>query len=308
MTTLKRVLATIAIIIAILVAFISVGGVAGTWIVNGILTRGAERILVGAERALDVTSEGLGKVDTRLEGARVSVKTVEDTVAQMGDDVVETNFALAIIEKTVGEELYPRVDAARETISAIRASVIALNNTLEAANELPFVSVPTLTDELQSVNDRVTETRTAVDEIRTAIVDAKTGAVGNAVNAITSRTSRVDDGLAAVQGLVSEYDLKVFDARAEVTALKSKVATGLDLIAIVFTLWFVWVAISQIAVISVSWSRLRAPGGSSTAMTDYAYQPEPEPLASAAETQPDDEGAEPGLSDGADASSPVDEA
>jgi hypothetical protein len=307
MTTLKRVLATIAIIIAILVAFISVGGVAGTWIVNGILTRGAERILVGAERALDVTSEGLSKVDTRLEGARVSVKTVEDTVAQMGDDVVETNFALAIIEKTVGEELYPRVDNARETIGAIRASVIALNNTLEAANELPFVSVPTLTDELQSVNDRVTETRTTVEEIRTAIVDAKTGAVGNVVNAITSRTSRLDDSLAAVQGLVSEYDLEVSDARAEVTALKSKVATGLDLIAIAFTLWFVWVAISQIAVISVSWSRLRAPAESPTAVADYPYPTEAEPLASAGEMQPDDEGGEPGLSDGSEASLPEDQ-
>lgn len=308
MKTLKRVLATIAIIIAILVAFISVGGVAGTWIVNGILTRSSERILLGAERALDVTSEGLGKVDTRLEGARVSVKTVEDTVTQMGDDVVETNFALTIIEKTVGEELYPRVEAARETIGAIRASVIALNNTLEAANELPFVSVPTLTDELQSVNDRVTETRTTVEEIRTAIVDAKTGRVGNVVNAITSRTSRLDDGLAAVQGLVSDYNFKVSAVRAEVTALKSKVATGLDLIAIAFTLWFAWVAISQIAVISVCWSRLRAPGESPTPVAVYPYPAEPEALPSSAEMQLGDEETDPGLTIESEASLPVDEA
>jgi hypothetical protein len=308
MNTLKRVLATIAIVVAIFVAFISVGGVAGTWIVNGFLTRGAERILVGAERALDVTSEGLNKVDTRLEGARVSVKTVEDTVAQMGDNAVETKFALAIIEKTVGEELFPRVDAARETIGAIRASVIALNNTLEAANELPFVSVPTLTDELQSVSDRVTETRTAVDEIRTAIVDAKTGAVGNVVNAITSRTSALDDGLAAVQGLVSEYDVKVSSARAEVTSLKSKVATGLDVIAIVFTLWFVWVAISQIAVVSVSWSRLRAPKEVAVVEADYPYPVEPEALPSTVEKQPDDEEAEPEASDESEMSPPADQA
>ena len=308
MGTLKRVLATIAIIIAILVAFISVGGVAGAWVVSGVLTRGAERILAGAERALDVTSDGLNRVDTRLEGARVSVKTVEDTVGQIGDDVVEAKFALAIIEKTVGEELFPRVDAARETIGAIRASVIALNNTLEAANELPFVSVPTLTDELQSVSDRVTETRTTVDEIRTAIANAKTGAIDTVVDAVASRTSALDDGLAAVQGLVSEYDAKVSSARAEVTSLKSKIATGLDVIAIVFTLWFLWVAVSQIAVISICWSSLRAPREAAAIETDYPYPAEPASPLSTAEVQPADAAAEPDLSDESEESVSLDEA
>lgn len=278
MATLKRVLAALAIIVAILVAFVSIGGVAGTWIINDVLTRSAERVLVGTERALDVTSEGLNRVDTRLEGARVSVNTVEDAAKQMGDSVTETNFALALIEKTVGEELFPRVDAASETIGVIRASVIALNNTLEAANELPFVSVPTLTDELQAVTDRVSEIRLEIDELKTEIADAKAGAVGSVVDAVTQRTTAIDDGLASVQGLVSEYDVKVTTARAEVTSLKSKVATGLDVVAAIFSLWFVWVAISQIAVVAVSWSHLRGAKEAVDAELDLSMlEPLPSP-------------------------------
>jgi archaellum component FlaC len=261
MTNLKRFVAIIGIILGVLVSFISIGGIAGTWVANGIITRGTDRVLSGVEGALDVTSDGLGRVDTRIDEARNSVNTIESAVTQLGDDVTETNFALALIERTVGEELFPRIEAARETVSTIRASVISFNNTLEAANEIPFVSVPTLTDELQNASERTAELRTTVEEIRSSVQDAKAGAVEGLVSTITSRTSRLDNGFAALQDTVAGYDAKIDDIAAEVSSLKSTIAFWLDVVAILFTLWFLWIAVSQVAVIALSWSYLRKDNG-----------------------------------------------
>jgi uncharacterized phage infection (PIP) family protein YhgE len=204
----------------------------------------------------------------------------------------------------VGEDLFPRVDTARETVGAIRASVINLNNTLEAANELPFVSVPTLTDELEAVSERVAETRSNVDELRNTITDAKAGVAESIIDPIKRGTSKIDAGLSAVQEMVTEFDGKVTNTRAEVTSLKSKIATGLDVVAIIFTLWFVWVAISQIAVVAVSVSYLRSKNDKEDVESTFSYPEIPEPVAAEELT----EASELGVDEGQESQPAIDEA
>lgn len=257
MKTLKRVVAVIAIIVSVLVLLISVGGLAGSWAVNGALTNAVTRVLTGVERALDVTDNGLERVDARVEGARANVDMIEEAVTRVGDDVKETSFALLLIEKTVGEELLPKIDSARETLSTVRASVIAFNDALEAANELPFVSTPTLTEELEAASERVSEAQTSVEEIKTSVDVAKSEAVEGVVTFITSRTSKIDSALADLQATVADYRSQISAIEEEVASLESTLTFWIDVMAIVMMLWFLWIAISQVAVLGLSWSYLR---------------------------------------------------
>jgi archaellum component FlaC len=257
MKTLKRLLAVLGMLLSVLVLLVSIGGLVGGWTVGGALKDGTTKVLTGAERALEVTDDGLNRVDMRLDGARGNINTIEEAVTLVGENVEETDFALLLIEKTVGEELFPKIESVRETVDTVRASVVAFNSTLEAANEIPFVSVPTLTDELQAGADRVSEARTAADELRTNIDVAKSGAVQGAVNAITERTSRIDGALEELQGVVADYHERISTVEDDVASLKSRIRLWIDVVTIIISAGFLWVAISQIAMLGLGWSYLR---------------------------------------------------
>jgi archaellum component FlaC len=255
--TLKRFLAVVALIISVLVLLVSIGGLAGSWAVGGAVKDGTTKVLSGVERALETTDNGLARVDARLEGARANVNTIEEAAKLLGDKIEGTDFALLLIEKTIGEELFPKIESARETVDTVRASVIGFNNTLEAANEIPFVSVPTLTDDLQAASERTAEAKTAVDDLKTSVAAAKADAVEGAVSAITERTSKIDSTLAELQGVIAEYQAKISTTEDDVASLKSRIRLWIDVATFIIVVGFFWVAVSQIAMLGLGWSYLR---------------------------------------------------
>ena len=235
----------------------SVGGLVGSWAVAGAAKDGTTKVLSGVERALEATDNGLGRVDSRLEGARANVNTIEEAAKLLGDKIEGTDFALLLIEKTIGEELSPKIESARETVDTVRSSVIAFNNTLEAANEIPFVSVPTLTDDLQAASERSGAAKTAVDDLKTSVAAAKADAVEGAVSAITDRTSKIDSTLAELQGVIAEYQTKISATEDEVASLKSRIRLWIDVATFILVVGFFWVAVSQVAMLGLGWSYLR---------------------------------------------------
>jgi hypothetical protein len=257
MKTLKRVLAVVGIVLSILVLVVSLAGIVISWTAGGALKDVSDKILTGVERGLDVTDDALNRVDDRLSGARANINTVEEAVTQVGEDIEETNFALLLIEETVGEELLPKIESAQETLNTIRASVVAFNNTLEAANEIPFVSVPTLTDELDAASERAAESKSAVDEMKTALKVAKSGTVDGAVGAITQRTSKIDSAMEELQGDVADYQANITVVRDDVSSLKSRIRLWIDVVTIIVSVGCVWVAISQVAMLGLGGSYLR---------------------------------------------------
>jgi archaellum component FlaC len=257
MKTLKRALAVVGIVLSILVLLVSVAGIVGSWTVGGALKDGTTKVLTGVERGLEVTDDALDRVDERLEGVRANVTTVEEAVTHVGESIEETNFALLLIEETVGEELLPKIESARDTLNTVRGSVVAFNSTLEAANEIPFVSIPTLTDELDAASERTAESKSAVDEIKTALKVAKSGAVEGAVGAITQRTSKIDSAMEELQGDVADYQANISVVEDDVASLKSRIRLWIDVATLVISVGFVWVAVSQVAMLGLGWSYLR---------------------------------------------------
>jgi peptidoglycan hydrolase CwlO-like protein len=257
MKTLKRALTVVGIVLSILVLVVSAAGIVVSWTAGSALKDVSNKVLTGVERGLDATDDALDRVDDRLEGARANINTVEEAVTQVGEDIEETNFALLLIEETVGEELLPKIESAQETLSTVRASLVAFNTTLEAANEIPFVSAPTLTDELDAASERAAESKSAVDEMKTAIKVAKSGAVDGAVGAITQRTSKIDNAMEELQGEVADYQSKIAKVDDDVSSLKSRIRLWIDVATIIVSLGFVWVAISQVAMLGLGWSYLR---------------------------------------------------
>ncbi len=256
MEIVKRVLAVIAIVISVVFIIACLGGIYFSWSINTSLTNTFTGILTGVERVLTVADGGLERVNTRLAEAQSNVDTIEENVETAGDTLSETSIVYEIIDRTVGEELFPKIETARESLGAIAGSLVAFNETLEAANEIPFVEVPTLTTELETASERMATIQSDVEETRAELRSIREEAISKPVTAITMRTTRISDGLETAQMNLTGSQNNIDEKLERVGNIKSRVPGVFDLISIIFTLVFLWIGLGQAGLIVLSWRYL----------------------------------------------------
>jgi hypothetical protein len=257
MQVLKTILTVITIFIAITGIILCSVGIVYSWTLNTPVTERLVTTAESIENVLTVTDRGLTRVGNGITGARSAVNTIDGAVRTVGDTIVNTDIAFSILEQTVGDELFPRVIEAHETASALAETVVATNTALETANNLPFVSVPTFTEELQQAAGYLENVRTSVNEVRTEIQAIKEEAVGRPVNFITTRTGTMIDNLDAADSRVTSTLVQVNRAQVTTAAIKADLPRIIDLISIGATVILLWFIIAQLCLLVHSWRSLR---------------------------------------------------
>jgi hypothetical protein len=145
----------------------------------------------------------------------------------------------------VGDTLFPRIVAAHETAQSIAGMLVGINDTLEAANRLPFVDVPTLTDELTAAADRLGAARQRVEEIQATLRTIKEERVARPVTFITDRTGPIITNLGEAEAVVVDTRARVDAALTRIAALKARLPRIIDLISITVTLVMLWLIAAQ---------------------------------------------------------------
>lgn len=249
METVKKILAGIVIAVSIIGIAICLTGIYFSWSFNTPVTEAIEGVLTGVERFLMVTDGGLGRLNEGLGEADAAVTIIEGAVVEAGDTINQTNIAFEILDATVGDTLFPKIENMAGTAVAIADAVVAFNDTLEAANEIPFVDIPTLTPQLEELATEIEAIRADVQATRDELQAIKEENVAKPVNAITDKTSKISTGLGQVQTAVSEGQAKVNQTLENVGVTKSKVARTIDLISITITVLLLWLILAQVSLI-----------------------------------------------------------
>lgn len=262
MEVFKRILAIIAIVISVVFIVASLAGVLFSWSINTPLTNAITGALTGVERVLTVADTGLERVNTRLAEAQTNVDTIEESVETAGETLSETSLVYQVLDRTVGDELFPKVAAAGETIVTIRDSVVAFNETLESINGIPFVEVPTLTENLETAAQRLETVQSDVEETRAELRVIREEAISKPVTAITDRTTRISDGLEAAQTTLSGTQINIDDNLESIGRIKARVPGLIDLVSLLFSFIFFWIALGQVGLIVLAWGVVKGSGDS----------------------------------------------
>lgn len=276
--TLKKIGAVLVIQLAVLGIILSLAGMVLAWTYNTPVTDSLARIVAGAERVLTAADRGLTVANRGLSAALGAVNTVDGAVRSAGERIVDTNLAFAILERTVGDTLFPRVVAAQETVGAVADTVLAVNDALEAANRLPFVEAPTLTTELGLVADRLASVRARVEEIRDGLRDIKEQKVARPVTFITERTSRLSSEIDAVLTTTTSAQTRIAITLARLANLSRNLPRIIDLISLTITLIALWLlgvqgyalagAYEYLAGKPIAWPRRGQPAAGAVAAAD----------------------------------------
>jgi hypothetical protein len=245
MPTFKRILAIIAALLATIGIIVGLLGIFFSWSYNTPVTESLVRYTEGAEKVLTAADTGLTRVNNGLGIALGAVRTVDDAVRTAGQTIVDTNLVFALLERTVGDTLFPQVQAVHESLTNITATIVAFNETLESLNNLPFIEVPTLTTELQAAADRLDAARTRVDEIRATIRQIKEDKVARPVAFFTDRTGPIIENLDAAQTTVNNALGTIQTALPRLAALRERLPRLIDTLSIALTLVLLWLVAVQ---------------------------------------------------------------
>jgi hypothetical protein len=256
-TFLKRLGGVLIIVFAALVLLSSMGGVFGIWVLKGKAHSLTAAVFAPLESGLDMADQALGKVNTRVSNARDRVSNAQELAGQLNQEPVANGAALSMISDNISTRLEPAMDQVEASISNALGLVVGVNNSIAATNDLFGVNLPTLTNELQTLDVRITTLGERIQEVRTDIAAMIQGKLQMPAARLTSRLANLASGLQDIQAVVSKYVGNVRQIQARLTNLKSNISTAITIGSVVGTIFLVWIAISQVAMLVYGWSLLK---------------------------------------------------
>jgi hypothetical protein len=145
----------------------------------------------------------------------------------------------------------------RAHAAALRDGVVSVNAALETLNTLGFIRVPTLSDKVSVVSERVDAIQSDVQELRLAIDDGTAGASANLVSAVVERTMKIDNLLMQIKSTTVQYQAAVTQKKQQVTDLSRKLVRAINLTVLLLTALLLVVAAGQVLLIYVCWQYVR---------------------------------------------------
>ena len=175
----KRVMAATVMVFSVLLSILLLAGIVGSWIVNSSLTDGIVRVSTGIDTVLANTDNALARLDTAVSGARQRVDLFDETVAAAGENLAEDPVLLSAIAERLDLGIAPAVEDVRGTVQSIRETILVAQNTVQALNALPFVSIGgSVADDgkLKTLSDALTSLTDGIREIRDGLRATRAGA------------------------------------------------------------------------------------------------------------------------------------
>lgn len=131
MSTFKRILAWILIVISVLGILVCALGIAGSWMINDSLTQSVLGLISRADTALSRVENTLTLADAQLKDASSAVATVQEATAKLGDRIEKNSPLLDRLSQILQDRLGPTVNKIREAFIQIEERVQAVNNAIK---------------------------------------------------------------------------------------------------------------------------------------------------------------------------------
>jgi prefoldin subunit 5 len=255
---LQRARPVLAIILSVLVMLISIGGIAGIWVVERAISSAAVQMLGAFDNTAQIMRDGITSVDSGIGTLAETVSTVETASAQLSQNVNDKGLLLTLLPPTKEQELTVAAQSVWDHFASIWDLLNTTKEAVQAINSLPFIELPG--DGLASVEtlqDWMDGMMTMVEELNAGISESRSQTAAN-ISKITETTANLNDLLAGLRSDLTTADAELNAIQTQSRQLQKLLPTYLLLSAIVLTLLAIWIGYSQFVVINGALKHLRS--------------------------------------------------
>jgi septal ring factor EnvC (AmiA/AmiB activator) len=251
MNVLRRCGAALLLVCSLLGFALCLGGVIGVWIVH--------------QPAKEFVGDTLDTLDSYLTLASQTVQQVNDRTTRLRttlDNAREELNARGVAERgAITARLTPALQEASGTLVSLGNVMQALSNSMATANRalghmarLPGFVPPTLPDDLQTLEQRLSTIADRVDTLGATVSDASVQ-----LASLTDRLRAVQTELQDLDQQLDQWTARLATAQTTIASAKATAPTVIDLASVGLSLLFVLFGVGQVSLGILAWRWLQ-PG------------------------------------------------
>lgn len=239
----------VAITLGVLVILISVGVVAGTWVLGNTLSSITTRVLLVVENTADGLSTLVEQIDVQVAELEEITFATSDATIQLGQNVTDQGLILTLLPEEREQNLNARADELQRNLNSTGET---LKNGLElyqSIDSLPIVSLPKPEQEsVTKLEQTITSIQERTQEVAQSLQEFRAG--------VSEEISNVTDLLDEVTARLGEARQNLAEINSNLEALQDMVARWRSMIpflftslSIIVTLLFIWLIYTQVEII-----------------------------------------------------------
>lgn len=249
MSTSKKILLYVGMILAVVTLVLAAAGIIGAWYYNTPVTETVLSILVPVTNTLQRVETIAGETVTALEDVSTGLVEAQRRVEEIGADVNEANLAVEAISTLVGEDIRPKIDQIRKSYRSVYDTLAAIQEVVRAVNALPFLDLELPGDEeLEQARTGMEDIGAEVQALNTKLTDRKAEIVGGAVEQVNDPLDRLGTNVTETKVKIAGIETSAKESKENLLYVQENVASWIDLASIAMTLVLIWIIISQVAV------------------------------------------------------------
>ncbi len=210
MRAAKQAFSWFMVVLSLLGIVVVLGSFVGSWVVRNTVTDVTVELLTVGETAVSSVSTGLNRVDNRLDTSQDNLVILEDDIIAAGEKVDEANVVGAVIKRTVSDDTVIAITEARSTAVGLADTVAALDEAINAANQIPFVNLDGMAfSAVGQVADGLEELESDIGDFRVEVQERKDEKIEDSVDFLTGMTNKMSIGIDEVQDSITAVDTRL---------------------------------------------------------------------------------------------------
>ncbi len=282
MSVIRRILGVLVMIAGVLGLVLSLAGLVGVWLVQPTIAGAADSTIVTlnnsittSQQAMEITGQALGatvdSVDALSEMLGTTAQSVEDTAPMLEQIKGIMGETLPSTLASTSESLTTAGQAADVLDGAIK-SLDTFRTVLSAAPLVgAFVEAPTesynpersLSDSLGDVATNLESLPDTFIEMAANLEKADDNLVSIQSNLVTMSESVgfISTSLQEYQSMIGQSQASMESLRSMLTTVQDNLSNILNGIALVLSLFFLWLLAAQIVILSQGWELYQGTAG-----------------------------------------------
>lgn len=281
-TALRRILGILVMIAGILGLLLSLAGIIAPWLIRPNLTQALDNTVATLSTSIDTSKQAMVVTEQALGATVNSVTALQTMLEATATSVSDTQPVLVQITELLGNELPGTLDSASTSLKSAQESAVVLDQAIRSFDSFKFVlaavpfigaSIPldtppynpevTLADslgevavQLEGLPAKFTEMSTNLDKADDNLVTIETS-----LSTMASNVSSISSSLGQYKSMVAQSQGSMDNLKGLLTNLQANSASIMNNVALVLTIFFVWLLVAQIVILSQGYELFKGTAG-----------------------------------------------
>ena len=282
MKVLRKILGILVMCAGVLGLVLSLAGLIAIWAFKPVVASSVDNTITMLNSAVTTSQQAMQIAGQALGGTVESVNALSTMLGATATSVQDTQPMLDQIKLFMGEKLPATMTSAASSLQAAQKSAQVLDGAIKSLDSFRFMlsAVPFVGSAIQTPTDPYdpkTSLANSLGELATNLedlpdmfmemstnldkADDNMATIQTSLTTMSTSIGTISSSLSQYQAMVNQSQTSMAGLTAMLVNIQTNLNTILNTVALVFTLFFVWLLAAQVVILSQGWELYQGTAG-----------------------------------------------